>query len=175
MTEIDETDGKRQGEISRPRKLELKRTVETGQVRQSFAHGRSKMVTVEVRKKRTYAPDAHGRVPEIQRGLEREGRDRGPSSGIVRPEGKPREGAAVGLTSQEKAARARALQDAIKAEEDRQTMPLPTLPEVEVDATEEAGEPAIAPEVTEVGVDAEAAPVTATAAATPALPRRRLR
>ncbi len=34
-----------------PGKLELKKTVETGQVRQSFSHGRSKTVTVEVRKK----------------------------------------------------------------------------------------------------------------------------
>ncbi len=38
-----------------PGKLELKKTVETGQVRQSFSHGRSKVVTVEVRKKRTFA------------------------------------------------------------------------------------------------------------------------
>ncbi len=40
--------------MSRPRRLELKKTVETGQVRQSFSHGRSKTVQVEVRKKRTF-------------------------------------------------------------------------------------------------------------------------
>src|SRR4051794_1483549 len=36
--------------------LGLRRPVETGQVRQSFSHGRSKAVTVEVRKKRAVAP-----------------------------------------------------------------------------------------------------------------------
>ena len=34
-------------------RLELKKTVSSGQVRQSFSHGRSKAVTVEVRKKRS--------------------------------------------------------------------------------------------------------------------------
>ncbi len=37
-------------------KLELKKSVEAGQVRQSFPHGRSKVVTVERRKKRTFVP-----------------------------------------------------------------------------------------------------------------------
>src|SRR5690242_11437509 len=36
--------------------LGLRRPVETGQVRQSFSHGRSKQVTVEVRKKRVIGP-----------------------------------------------------------------------------------------------------------------------
>src|SRR5215218_9790019 len=36
--------------------LGLCRPAETGQVRQSFSHGRSKAVTVEVRKKRVVAP-----------------------------------------------------------------------------------------------------------------------
>ncbi|KAF0114508.1 MAG: translation initiation factor IF-2, partial [Rhodospirillaceae bacterium] len=34
-------------------RLELKKTVDAGQVRQSFSHGRSKVVAVEVRKKRS--------------------------------------------------------------------------------------------------------------------------
>jgi translation initiation factor IF-2 len=113
MTDIDERD------VKKPGKLELKKTVETGQVRQSFAHGRSKMVTVEVRKKRTYAPDARGRMAEVQRGQERDAGRNGPFSGAARPDGKPREGTAVGLTSQEKAMRVRVLQDAMRAEEDR--------------------------------------------------------
>src|SRR5215469_15564429 len=37
-------------------RLELRKPVETAQVRQSFSHGRSKTVTVEVRKKRTLGP-----------------------------------------------------------------------------------------------------------------------
>ena len=57
-------EGKKLGQ-SRPGKLELKKTVETGQVRQNFSHGRSRMVTVEVRKKRTFAPDAGGHMAEI--------------------------------------------------------------------------------------------------------------
>src|SRR3546814_5898404 len=42
--------------LSRPGRLELKKTVEAGQVRQSFPHGRSKNVTVEVKRQRTYDP-----------------------------------------------------------------------------------------------------------------------
>ena len=37
-------------------RLELRKPVETAQVRQSFSHGRSKTVTVEVRKKRAIGP-----------------------------------------------------------------------------------------------------------------------
>jgi len=36
--------------------LGLRRPAESGQVRQSFSHGRSKAVTVEVRKKRVVTP-----------------------------------------------------------------------------------------------------------------------
>jgi translation initiation factor IF-2 len=39
---------------ARPRRLELKKTVESGQVRQSFSHGRSRAVMVEVKKRRTF-------------------------------------------------------------------------------------------------------------------------
>ena len=39
--------------LKRPGRLELKKTVDAGQVRQSFSHGRSRAVAVEVRKKRT--------------------------------------------------------------------------------------------------------------------------
>src|SRR5512144_988344 len=126
MTGIDEREVRSQGERNRPRKLALKKTVETGQVRQSFAHGRSKMVTVEVRKKRTYAADARGRMSEVQHALD--SRDAALSAGMARPDGKPREGTAIGLTNQEKATRVRALQDAIKAEEDRQVTPAPISP-----------------------------------------------
>ena len=44
-----ETDTKKPLKLSRPGKLELKKTVDAGQVRQSFPHGRSKTVTVEVK------------------------------------------------------------------------------------------------------------------------------
>src|SRR5690348_2287340 len=67
MTEANEQEANEQ-EQKRPltlvrtgTRLELRRPVETGQVRQSFSHGRSKTVTVEVRKKRTLVP---GGAPE---------------------------------------------------------------------------------------------------------------
>ena len=44
--------------LSKPGKLEIRKTVEGGQVRQKFSHGRSKVVTVEVKKKRTFAPSS---------------------------------------------------------------------------------------------------------------------
>ncbi len=56
MTETKEPSKKLS--LSTPRRLEAKKTVETGQVRQSFSHGRSKAVTVEVRKKRSVRRDA---------------------------------------------------------------------------------------------------------------------
>ena len=68
MTENKEQGkGKKLG-LSRPGKLELKKTVETGQVRQSFSHGRSKMVTVEILKKRNFTPDSGGHMTEVTGG-----------------------------------------------------------------------------------------------------------
>jgi translation initiation factor IF-2 len=45
-----------EGNSPRGKTLSLKRTVESGQVRQSFSHGRSKAVVVERRRKRTVKP-----------------------------------------------------------------------------------------------------------------------
>ena len=42
--------------LNRPGRLELKTTVDAGQVRQSFPHGRGKQVAVEVKKKRVIRP-----------------------------------------------------------------------------------------------------------------------
>ncbi len=66
MTGTDEQDRKKMLSLSRPGRLELKKTVETGQVRQSFPHGRSKTVTVEVKKKRTFTQGAGGRMTEVR-------------------------------------------------------------------------------------------------------------
>ena len=59
MTQKSEQEGKLS--LNRPGTLELKKTVETGQVRQSFSHGRSKSVMVEVKKKRSFGRDSAGR------------------------------------------------------------------------------------------------------------------
>ena len=52
--------------MKRPGRLELHKTIETGQVRQSFSHGRSKAVTVEVRRKRTFTAGEGGRMKEVK-------------------------------------------------------------------------------------------------------------
>jgi translation initiation factor IF-2 len=118
MTDSDEPNTSKGGVLARPGKLELKKTVETGQVRQSFSHGRSKMVTVEVRKKRTFATDTGGRMAEVARG---DG-DRGGRGASGRD-------LATGLTNREKETRARVLQDAKRAEEERSHAPAPVAPE----------------------------------------------
>jgi translation initiation factor IF-2 len=65
----DQDSGKKKPlSLARPGRLELKKTVEQGQIRQSFSHGRSKAVTVEVRKKRTYTQDAEGAMTQIKAG-----------------------------------------------------------------------------------------------------------
>jgi translation initiation factor IF-2 len=119
MTESNDPDRKAPLKLS-PGKLELKKTVETGQVRQSFSHGRSKVVTVEVRKKRTFATGAGGVLHEVKDG------PRPPEFEPVVSPAVPQEAAAAAaavhplhdLTSGEKATRVRALQDAKRAEED---------------------------------------------------------
>src|SRR5258708_24578101 len=58
MTEANEQEQKRPLSLRSSGTLGLRRPVETGQVRQSFSHGRSKQVTVEVRKKRLVTPRA---------------------------------------------------------------------------------------------------------------------
>ena len=62
MSESNDQDGGK-GRLSlRPAgRLELGRTVDAGSVRQSFSHGRSKVVQVEVRKKRV--PPSAGTFP----------------------------------------------------------------------------------------------------------------
>ncbi len=119
MTESNDPDRKAPLKLS-PGKLELKKTVETGQVRQSFSHGRSKVVTVEVRKKRTFATGAGGVLHEVKDG------PRPPEfEPMVPPVALQEAGEAVAvhpplhdLTLGEKATRVRALQDAMRAEEE---------------------------------------------------------
>jgi len=64
-SEAGET-GKKPLTLKRPGTLELKKTVDAGTVKQSFSHGRSKMVAVEVKKKRTYAQDANGKMAQVR-------------------------------------------------------------------------------------------------------------
>jgi translation initiation factor IF-2 len=115
MTESHDQDRKTPLKLS-PGKLELKKTVETGQVRQSFSHGRSKVVTVEVKKKRTFAADSGGALHEVKdqpKILEMVS-----LPPIQAPEPAELAHVAHDLTTGEKAMRARVLQDAMKADEE---------------------------------------------------------
>ncbi len=95
--------------LNKPGRLELKKTVETGQVRQSFSHGRTKAVTVEVKRKRTFERGTGGGMQEIKAKA-----------------GGPTVGDSVGgaaqskLTEDERAARLRALHGAAEDAERRQ-------------------------------------------------------
>jgi translation initiation factor IF-2 len=90
-------------------RMELGRTVDAGSVRQSFSHGRSKVVQVEVRKTRTPAPaPARPNTPPPSAAA-------GAPSAAARPApatgGRPPVGAGRALTATELAARQRALAD----------------------------------------------------------------
>ncbi len=119
MSETTQKDGRKRLGLSRPGKLVLNKTVEGGQVRQSFSRGRSKAVMVEVRKKRTYVQDAEGRMKKLREGAIQE--DAIPGDELDFDEVADDEARAhkiPHLTTEEKAARARALQDARRAEEE---------------------------------------------------------
>ncbi len=106
--------------LSRPSRLELKKTIETGQVRQSFSHGRSKAVVVEVKRSRTFAPGAGGRMTEVmtprataEAALAEATVPKAPAHPTAETES-PRE-----LTEAERAVRIRALESAQLEEEHR--------------------------------------------------------
>ncbi|HTV45386.1 MAG TPA: translation initiation factor IF-2 [Stellaceae bacterium] len=118
MTDATEQEQKRPLTLARPAaRLELRKGVETGQVRQSFSHGRSKTVTVEVRKKRMIGPGSvePGRA-EAPPTVARE------TTPTVRPaNAEPARRPVViprALTAEERAGRVRAVQDAHKADEE---------------------------------------------------------
>ncbi len=103
---------------ARPGRLELKKTVDAGQVRQSFSHGRTKAVSVEVRRKRTFTKGSGGSMTEVRPSAARE------APAPEKPQAEVREAAAPEaessrkpavlrtLTEEEAAARARALKSA---------------------------------------------------------------
>jgi len=149
MTETkDTTKGKKLG-LSRPGKLELNKTVEAGQVRQSFSHGRSKMVTVEVRKKRTFERDSGGHMSEVKESLVEEALA---ESTFAEPVEAPihveEASPSSNLTSEERAARAKALESArLAREEAAEAARLEAERKALEPAPERAPEPAPAPKV----------------------------
>ena len=70
MSDAKETEkGSKKLGLSRPGKLELNKTMDAGSVKQNFSHGRSKMVAVEKKRKRTYVTDTQGKMAELKDGL----------------------------------------------------------------------------------------------------------
>ena len=118
MTETNEPDSKKPLTLSGRGKLEIKRPASAGQVRQKFSHGRSKTVTVEVKKKRSV-----GRVKEIAKRpvlKERPAQVEVPEEAPVERPGKGRV-VLKALTEGEKATRVRALEvSKVAAEEARE-------------------------------------------------------
>jgi len=104
LSDTKDQDGKARLSLRPAGRLELGRTVDAGSVRQSFSHGRSKVVQVEVRKKRAPgAPPPSGPAAGGQ-----------PSGGGGRPSGGGRSGSAGAsraLTASELATRQRVLED----------------------------------------------------------------
>ena len=98
-------------------KLELRKPIETGQVRQSFPHGRTKTVQVEVRKKRVVGPGGDKPAENPAAGL----------AAAAPATAKPAAAAPArrpvvlpqGLTEEERAHRVRALKGAIADAETR--------------------------------------------------------
>src|SRR5262249_30674554 len=118
MSDANEQEHKRPLTLARTGgRLELRKSVEMGQVRQSFSHGRSKTVTVEVRKKRIIGPTQEpGRAeasPVVM--LDPTSARAGTQEPVRAPIPIPR-----ALTAEEKAGRVRAVHDARKADEDAQ-------------------------------------------------------
>ncbi len=104
----EETQAKKPLKLNRPGKLELKKTVETGQVRQSFSHGRSKAVVVEVKRSKTFERGASGRMAEVTKA---EAAEQQAAEEAARTEAAAGLGADVShLSAQERASRLRALE-----------------------------------------------------------------
>lgn len=100
--------------LNRPGKLELKKTVDAGLVKQSFSHGRSKSVAVEVRKKRTFVQGSSGRMSELRKD-QAQAQEQAENAFHAEPDF---DTADKHLTQGEMAKRAEVLQNAKKAEEE---------------------------------------------------------
>ncbi len=115
MTTSEEKEKKKPLSL-RPGKLSLKKTVETGQVRQSFSHGRSKAVTVEVKRSRTFEARAGGRMTEVTEARRAAEAALGEITEGPTPEAETR---VRSLTAGERATRAQALEQSRHDDEER--------------------------------------------------------
>ncbi|MGF1630505.1 MAG: translation initiation factor IF-2 [Kiloniellaceae bacterium] len=115
MTTSNESEAKRPLKLNQPGKLQLKKTVETGQVRQSFSHGRSKAVTVEVKRSRTFERGSSGRMKEVTEAAA-EAEATLTEAPTPAPQPEVEEKPARRLSAEERASRARALESAREEE-----------------------------------------------------------
>ncbi|MHA1601224.1 MAG: translation initiation factor IF-2 associated domain-containing protein, partial [Alphaproteobacteria bacterium] len=173
----DEKEQKKPLQLNRPGKLELKKTVESGQVRQSFSHGRSKAVTVEVKRSRTFARSAGGRMTEVteSRQIAEE------ALAATRKQPEEEIGTELrALTASERAARAQALEQSRQDEDERQANEAEAKIRAEAEAKRRAEELPKEPEAAEaLAVDdqtasagaAESTPDGAAEAQVPAPPK----
>ena len=126
MSETKEERKKSKLSLSKPGTLELKKTVESGQVRQNFSHGRSKMVQVERRTKRTFALDSGGKMSEVKEKPNTLAEQALQETQLDQPQAEPEtqptieDALARTLTSEEVAARNRARAEAKQFEQERQ-------------------------------------------------------
>ena len=114
MTDTKEQDAKKRLGLAPKGKLEL-RAHETGHVRQSFSHGRSKTVQVEVKKKRVFSTTPGLAEPKPQAATAPERATSAPPT-IQQTPSMKRPQVLRALTDEERAARTRALTDARRAD-----------------------------------------------------------
>ncbi|MBL8669459.1 MAG: translation initiation factor IF-2 [Alphaproteobacteria bacterium] len=129
----NETDAKKPLQLA-GRRFEMKKTVETGQVRQQFPHGRQKTVQVEIKRKRSVGPSTGG-GPALNLAPAKPAPAAAPAApppaAAAAPAAPPspppapspsisvRSDDGRSLTQQERVARVKALQEALKDEEER--------------------------------------------------------
>ena len=122
MTDSNDQDRKKVLSLSGKGKLELKnKPAADNSVRQSFSHGRSKTVTVEVKRKRTIEK---GAAPGVADGgaAARRAAEGLPLKGSGGGRGQRGQPAVRQLTKEERESRLKALQDAIRSDEERRQM-----------------------------------------------------
>jgi translation initiation factor IF-2 len=118
MSETNEPEGKTIPGGGSKMTLNLRRTVESGHVRQSFSHGRSKSVLVEKKKRRAVGSGGAPQVVEEPTPKPAQGVPEAPPKRAVAGEVQPRRPGVVlrALSDDEKDARLRALNDARQRE-----------------------------------------------------------
>jgi len=129
MAETNDDSSKKTLSLSRPGRLELKTTVDGGQVRQSFPHGRGKQVAVEVKKKRVIrsgrgeeqgaeeAPKASPQSEAAAKQTQRQEAAREASTKVDTPHDVRAPIVLKNLTTEEREGRIRALEESKRAEE----------------------------------------------------------